>query len=136
MTKTTQGQAPQDDVSAISPVDLQAAVDAARTEANAAGVIAGKDEATARIRAILTAPETEGREAQALVLALETEMAAVDASKVLAASPKANISASIADRAAQEAELGAETPADHRNRSERNAAGWEKAITQANARFS
>jgi hypothetical protein len=70
------------------------------------------------------------------VLALETEMSATDAAKVLAASPKANISASIADRAAQEAELGAETPADHRNRSESHAAGWAKAITQANARFS
>ena len=136
MTKTTQSEAPACDVSAISPTDLSAAVEAARTEAHAAGVTAGKAEATARIKSILTAPETKGREAQALVLALETEMTAVDASKVLAASPKANISASIADRAAQEAELGAETPADHRNRSERNAAGWEKAITQANARFS
>ena len=136
MTKTNQSEAPQSDVSAISPADLQAAVDVARTDAHAAGVTAGKVEATARIKAILTAPETDGREAQALVLALETEMTAVDASKVLAASPKANTSVSIADRAAHEAELGAETPADHRNRSERNAAGWAKAITQANARFS
>lgn len=136
MTKTNQSEAPQSDVSAISPADLQAAVDAARTEAHAAGVIAGKAEATARIKSILTAPETEGREAQALVLALETEMTAADAAKVLAASPKASMSASIADRAAQETELGAEAPADHRNRSERSAAGWAKAITQANARFS
>ncbi len=136
MTKTTQSEAPASDVSAISPADLQAAVEAARTEAHAAGVTAGKAEATARIKAILTAPETEGREAQALVLALETEMTAADAAKVLAASPKAASSASIADRAAQETELGAETPADHRNRSERNAAGWAKAITQANSRFS
>jgi ClpP class serine protease len=136
MTKTNQSEAPQSDVSAISPADLQEAVDAARTEAHAAGVIAGKAEATARIKSILTAPETEGREAQALVLALETEMTAADAAKVLAASPKASMSASIADRAAHEAELGAETPADHRNRSERHAAGWAKAITQANARFS
>ena len=136
MTKTNQSEAPQSDVSAISPADLQAAVDAARTEAHAAGVTAGKTEAKTRIKSILPAPETEGRGAQAWVLALETEMTAVDASKVLAASPKANMSASIADRAAQEAELGAETPADHRNRTERNAAGWAKAITQANARFS
>ena len=71
-----------------------------------------------------------------MVLALETEMTAADASKVLAASPKASVATSIADRAAQEAELGAETAADQRNRSERNAAGWAKAITQANARFS
>ena len=136
MTKTTQSEAPAGDASAISPADLQAAVDAARTEAHAAGIIAGKAEATVRIKSILTTPETEGREAQALVLALETEMTAADAAKVLAASPKANTSASIAERASQEAEPGAETPADHRNRSERNAAGWAKAITQANARFS
>lgn len=136
MTKTPQSEAPASDASANSPADLQAAVEAARTEAHAAGVTAGKAEATARIKAILTAPETDGREAQALVLALETEMTAADAAKVLAASPKANMSASIADRAAQETELGAETPADHRNRSERSAAGWAKAITQANARFS
>jgi len=136
MTKTIQGEAPKGDVSAISPGDLQAAVDTARSEAYAAGVTAGKAEATARIKSILTAPETEGREAQALVLALETEMTAADAVKVLAASPEANMSASIADRAAREAELGAETPADHRNRSERTAGGWAKAVTQANARFS
>jgi signal peptide peptidase SppA len=136
MTKTPQSEAPASAVSAISPADLQAAVDAARTEAHAAGIIAGKAEAAARIKSILTAPESEGREAQALVLALETEMTAADAAKVLAASPKAASATSIADRAAQEAELGAETPADHRNRSERNAAGWSKAITQANARFS
>jgi signal peptide peptidase SppA len=119
----------------IRQADLQTAVEAARTEAHAAGVTAGKTEATDRIRSILSAPETEGREAQALVLALETEMTAADAAKVLAASPKASPSASIADRAAQETELGAATPADHRNRAERSAAGWAKAITQANARF-
>ncbi|MCI5078723.1 S49 family peptidase [Oricola sp.] len=136
MTKTIEGEPPQGEVAAVPPADMQAAVEAARTEAHAAGVSAGKAEATARIKSILTAPEAEGCEAQALVLALETEMTAADAAKVLAASPKANTCASIADRAAHEAELGAETPADHRNRSERNAAGWAKAITQANARFS
>jgi spore germination protein YaaH len=135
MTKTTQSEAPASDVAAISPADLQTAVEAARTEAHATGVTVGKELATARIKAILTAPETEGREAQALVLALETEMTVADAAKVLAASPKAITSASIADRAAQEAELGAETPADHRNRAERSAAGWTKAVTNANARF-
>ncbi len=145
MTKTAQSEATQEGppnatgashASGASPADLKAAVDAAQTEAHAAGVIAGKTEATDRIRSILTAPETEGREAQAMVLALETEMTAADAAKVLAASPKASAATSIADRAAQEAELGTETPADHRNRSERHAAGWSKAITQANARFS
>ena len=135
MTKITQSEAPQGDISAISPADLQAAVDTARAEAHAAGVIAGKAEATARIKSILTAPDAEGREAQALVLALETEMTAGDAAKVLTASPKASVPRTIADRAAQETELGAETPADQRNRSERSAAGWSKAITNANARF-
>ena len=135
MTKTIQSETSVSDVSAISPADMQAAVDAAQTEAHAAGVIAGKAEATARIKSILTAPEAEGRDAQALVLALETEMSAGDAAKVLAASPKASPAASIAARAAQEAELGAQTPADHHARAERSAAGWAKAITQANARF-
>ena len=148
MTKTTQNTAPssgtplsasfvaaEQAAGTISPADLQSAVEAARTEAHAAGVDAGKAEATARIAAILTSPEAEGREAQARVLALETEMSATDAAKVLAASPKASMSASIADRAAQEAELGAETPADHRNRAERSIAGWAKAVTNANARF-
>jgi hypothetical protein len=135
MTKTTQTEAPQGEASAFSPADLQAAVDAARTDAHAAGVAAGKAEATARIKSILTAPETEGREAQALVLALETEMTAEDAAKVLTASPKSSVPTTIAERAAQETELGAETPADQRNRAERSIAGWAKAVTNANARF-
>ena len=63
-------------------------------------------------------------------------MSAEDAIKVLAASPKATATTSIADRAAQEAELGAEPPAiTPRQRSSASAAGWSKAITQANARF-
>jgi len=144
MTNSTKGQEPKEANTAmasatsgsdISPADLQAAINTARTEAHAAGVTAGKAEATARIKAILTASEAEGRAAQAMVLALETEMSAIDAAKVLAASPKATPAATIADRAAREAELGAETPADHRNRAERSVAGWSKAITQANARF-
>jgi ClpP class serine protease len=135
MTKTTQTEAPQGQASAISPAELQSAVDTARTDAHAAGIAAGKAEATARISAILTSPEAEGREAQARVLALETEMSVADAAKVLAASPKASPSASIADRAAQEAELGAETPAEFHNRAERSIAGWAKAVTNANARF-
>ena len=148
MTKTSQNTAPssgtplsasfvaaEQAAGTISPADLQSAVDAARAEAHAAGVAAGKAEATARIAAILTSPEAEGREAQARVLALETELSVADAAKVLAASPKASVSASIADRAAQEAELGAETPAEFHNRAERSIAGWAKAVTNANARF-
>ena len=148
MTKVIQNTAPsggiplsdtttgvQNTPATISPADLQSAADATRAEAHVASVAAGKAEATARIAAILTSPEAEGREAQARVLALETEMSVVDAAKVLAASPKASPSASIADRAAQEAELGAETPAEFHNRAERSIAGWAKAVTNANARF-
>jgi len=62
-------------------------------------------------------------------------MSAVDAAKVMMASPKASVPTTIADRAAHETELGAETPADQRNRAERSVAGWSKAITHANARF-
>ena len=53
-------------------------------------VTAGRSDATARIRTILTCEEAEGRMSQAMVLALETDMAAADAARVLAASPKAS----------------------------------------------
>jgi len=65
MTRTIQNEAPASDVSAISPADLQAAVDAARTEAHTAGVTAGKAEATSRIKSILTAPDAEAGSAGA-----------------------------------------------------------------------
>ena len=144
MTNSTKSQSPMETDTAIAsgssgpginPGDLQSAVEAARTDAHAAGIAAGKAEATARIAAILTSPEAEGREAQARVLALETEMSVADAAKVLAASPKASLPTTIADRAAQEAELGAENPAEFHNRAERSIAGWAKAVTNANARF-
>jgi signal peptide peptidase SppA len=133
----TQMTSTEQDPVAITSQDLNAAVETARMEAHAEGMKTGRAEATARIAAILTAPEAEGREAQARVLALETEMTPTDAAKVLAASPKAEPSpASIAERSALEAELGAETPAEQNTRAEHSAAGWSKAITQANARFS
>jgi signal peptide peptidase SppA len=132
----TQKTSTEQDPVAITSEDLNAAVETARAGAHAEGVATGKAEATARIKSILTAPETDGREAQALVLALETEMTVEDAAKVLAASPKAETGpVSIAERSALESELGAETPAEQNTRAERSAAGWSKAITQANARF-
>ena len=154
MSKTSDTKAAHDDAPLMSAHDLQAALDAARAEglasakveginlgkaeaeaAKAEGVCVGRAEATARIKAIVTAAEAEGREAQALVLALDTAMVAEDATKVLAASPKTPHASSIAERAGQEAELGAETPAARYGTAERVAAGWSKAITQANARF-
>jgi len=98
---------------------------------------AGRSEATARIKAILTSPEAEGRSTQALVLALETAMSASEAEKVLAASAKEAAAASIAERAQGQGELGSDDhAASHQDRQAGVAASWNAAIEQANARFS
>lgn len=117
----------------ISQADHDAAVEAARAE----GKKVGQAEATARIRNILGCEEARGREAQAMVLALDTAMGAEDAAKVLAASPKASIGgvASIAERAAGQAEMGADTGGTRIDATERVASGWARAIANANQRF-
>ena len=73
--------------------DHDAAVAAARSEAHAAGrtegEAAGRAQALARVQAILTCPEAEGRSAQAMVFALESDLAPEVAAKALAASPTA-----------------------------------------------
>lgn len=68
----------------IPKAEHEAAVKAARAE----GASAGKAEAVARVAAILSSKEAAGREAQARTIALETDMTAEQAEKVLAASPK------------------------------------------------
>ncbi len=115
----------------------KAIADAARAEGLQEGLAAGQSQATARIKAILTSPEAEGRSAQALVLALETAMSASEAEKVLAASAKEAVAASIAERAQGQGELGSDDhAASHQDRQAAVAASWNAAIEQANARFS
>ena len=127
MTKTTDA-APQAENAGITEAQMNAAVDTARAE----GVTAGKAEATTRIKSILTSEEAKGREAQAMVLALDTEMSAADASKVLAASPKVSQAGSIADRAAAEAEFGSDA-AGKASAAEKAASIWGNAVKGANA---
>jgi ClpP class serine protease len=117
----------------IGQADHDAAIEAARVE----GKKVGHAEATARIRSILGCEDAKGREAQAMVLALDTAMSAEDAAKVLAASPKAtsNGVASIAERAAGQAEMGADAGSIRIDATERVASGWARAIANANQRF-
>ena len=80
---TTQNQQPAD---TVARADHDAAITAARTEAHAEGrteghaagrtegEAAGRTAAIDRVRAILTAPEAKGREPQALVFALDSDM--------------------------------------------------------------
>ncbi|MDN2578931.1 S49 family peptidase [Aquibium sp. ELW1220] len=119
-------------IAGISQADHDAAVEVARAE----GMRAGQTEATARIRSILGCEDAKGREAQAMVLALDTAMNAEDAAKVLAASPKAPSGvASIAERAAGQAEMGADAGSTRIDATERVASGWARAIANANQRF-
>ncbi len=131
MSKTTEAAAPQAENAGVTEAQMNAAVEKARADGEAAGRVA----ATARIKSILTSEEAQGREAQAMVLALDTNMSAEDASKVLAVAPKSGRTASIADRAAAENELGADASGGRVGASEKVATGWSAAVANANKRF-
>lgn len=130
MTKTTNA-APQAENAGMSEADMAAVVDAARAE----GAVAGRAEATARIKAILTCEEARGREAQAMGFAFETSMGAEEAIKVLGMAPKASSIASIEERAAQEAEFGGDASGGQVNAAEKVVSGWAAAVANANKRF-
>lgn len=130
MTKTNDA-APQAEGAGITEAQMRAAADQARAE----GVSAGKAEATARIKSILTCEHAQGREAQAMGFAFDTSLSADEALKVLALAPKATPLASIADRAAGEAEFGSDASGARKPVSETVARGWAAAVTQANKRF-
>ncbi len=128
MSKPNSAEAPQAQNVGATQADHQVALEAARAE----GVAAGKAEASARIKAILQADEAKGREAQAMAMALETEMSAEDAIKVLGVAPKANPSGSFEQRVQGDAEFGG---SDQPQTSQAQAAAelWGNAIKQANA---
>jgi len=119
---------------ALPAPDLEphtAALDAARAE--------GAALERARITRILRHEVATGREAQAIALALDTDIAAEAALKVLAATPivTTRAAATIAERAAAEAELGASAhaPTAAAQAAERVARGWQSAVANANQRF-
>ena len=83
MSETTHGTGAD-----TTPVITHADIDRARADGIVAGRAEGAKAERDRIGAILAHAEASGREAQARTLALETELSAEQAGKVLAASPK------------------------------------------------
>jgi signal peptide peptidase SppA len=79
-----------------APAADHAQLEAAHLRGRAEGEKAGRAAERTRIAAILGHPEAKGREEQAQVLALETEMAPEEAAKVLAKAPKAEAKAAAA----------------------------------------
>ena len=106
----------------ISQADHDRAVQASRAE--------GRTGERARVASIIRHPEAAGREAQAAVLALDTEMSAEEAGKVLAASPKAGAATpSIEERAREEAEIGSDRSVAEMTSNEAAAdKAWAKAL--------
>jgi hypothetical protein len=98
MSETT--GAPAAENAGITKADLDRAVAAAHAD----GVKLGASQERARIGAILAHSEAEGRDAQARTLAIETDLSAEQAGKVLASSPR--IEAKPIDLAAIVAETG------------------------------
>jgi ClpP class serine protease len=127
MTKTIEA-APQADIAGISPEAHSAAIAAARAEGRAEGVAAER----ARIGAIVRSEAAEGRGKQAMALALDTDLDAEQAAKVLGVAPTetaASTIPSIAERAAVEREFGSapsETPGP------KSASLWASAVKSAN----
>lgn len=71
-----------------APAPDQAQLDAAAARGRTEGEAAGRQAERTRIRSILTHAEAEGRTAQAIAIATETDMSAEEAGKVLAHAPK------------------------------------------------
>ena len=92
-----------------------------------------------RIRAITTLPEAAGREAQAMSLALDTDMAPSAAATLLVTLPKAAPTKvntpTIEERAAESEEIGAGT-LENGLRANAAKAGWDKVIARHNKPFS
>lgn len=126
MSKTSiEAAAPQAEIAGISPEAHAAAIAAARAEGAAAE--------RARIASIVRSEAAEGREAQAMAFAFDTDIDAEAALKVLSVAPKAASGIpSIAARAAGETEMGAEPAqaADHKEASA--SAVWSKVLDRIN----
>ena len=124
--------APAAETAGFTQAQMDEATARARAEGHAEGVKAGATGERQRISAILKAEEARGREPQATTMALDTDLSAEDAKKILAASPKGSAIPPIADRSAGP-EIGAgATPAVS---SDAGRKGWNKAVEAANRRF-
>lgn len=121
--------------SGITQESHTAAVNAARTEGDAAGRKAGAADERARIKSILTHENASAREATAQHLALETDMSADDAGKLLATLPKGQTKAeetqtipTIEQRSHGVPEMGGGT--NQPQAAEVAKAGWGKAFAR------
>jgi signal peptide peptidase SppA len=104
--------------------------DAERNALRAEGATAER----ARITAILRCDEAQGREAQATAIALDTDLTAEQAKKVLAVSPKVEVAAKAAAPAISEraSEFNGFDHAPKVDRTDVARAGWSKAVAAAN----
>lgn len=98
-----------------------------RAEARAEGETAGRTAAIDRVRAILTSAEAKGREPQALVFALDTEMAPDVAAKALAASP--------ATAARPALDVRGKEPVANAAPDNRAAPTWDRSLKRAGAKL-
>lgn len=128
------GRRMADDTNTVTQEAHVAAVNTARAEGETAGRKAGSTEATARIAAILGSEAAKDKPKLAMSIALETDMSAEAAVKVLAAGspevPAASAVQTIEQRAAGMPEAGAQPPVP--GAQEKIAAGWSKAVKGAN----
>ena len=126
MSNTTKEAAPQAEIAGISPEAHAVAVATARAEGAAAE--------RARIASIVRDEAAEGREKQAMALALDTDLEAAQAVKVLGVAPKevaARSAPSIAERAAAEREFGSVPPEPAAR--QKSTSLWAGAVKSANA---
>jgi signal peptide peptidase SppA len=112
----------------IARADHDTAIASARAE----GETAGRTQAVARIRAILTSPEAEGRSAQALVFALDTDMTPEIAAKALGASPAVTAGVPPLETRSNPAQIGTVPP---KNPHADLGASWDRSLKRAGAKL-
>jgi signal peptide peptidase SppA len=137
ISMSTEDTGPAAEVVAALPPEpprLQAPAPQPAAQLQEAAAVARIEE-RARIRAIVNAEASEGRKAQALMLATETSLSVAEAEKVLAASPKETRIEALAQRAAAGSEFGATREPERPNPNARAEEGWKRAIANANRRF-
>lgn len=127
----------------IARADHDTAITAARTAAHAEGLAQGRTEgrtegeaagrtsAVDRVRTILTCAEAKGREPQALVFALDSDMTPEVAAKVLSASPAGNARPPLDARGS--APLPGGAPPDARVETK---SAWDRSLKRAGAKVS
>jgi signal peptide peptidase SppA len=126
MSKSHEALAPQAENAGITAEAHAAAVAAARAEGAAAE--------RARIAAIIRSDAADGRTAQAIAMALDTDIAAEAAAKVLSVTPKAAVTPTIAQRAAGEAEFGGDDNAAVSKEAALDRM-WSKSVDKMNSSF-